>query len=113
MKPIYLAIITLLCAVLAVVGPASAAPADIAVVSSSLDPPVLMKGDTGTLTIVIQNTGAEAVAIRSARLYGSGVVPLSEPYPDGRGAWRREQQDVHLHRPGGRGRGDVLPAVRA
>jgi hypothetical protein len=81
MRPIYLAIITLLCAVLAVAGPASAAPADLTVTSSSLDPVVLMKGDTGTLTVTIQNTGAETVAIRSARLYGSGVVPLSDPYP--------------------------------
>ncbi|WP_305066181.1 COG1361 S-layer family protein [Methanoculleus sp.] len=81
MKPLYLAIITLLCAVMALAAPASAAAADIAVVSSSLDPPVLMKGDTGTLTVAIQNTGAETVNIRSARLYGSGVVPLSEPYP--------------------------------
>ncbi|MDK2889728.1 MAG: hypothetical protein PWR21_360 [Methanoculleus sp.] len=81
MKPLYLAIITLLCAVTALAAPASAAAADIAVVSSSLDPPVLMKGDTGTLTVAIQNTGAETVAVRSARLYGSGVVPLSEPYP--------------------------------
>ncbi|MDD3857053.1 MAG: hypothetical protein PHP43_03280 [Methanoculleus sp.] len=66
---------------MAFTAPASAGPADIAVVSSSLDPVVLMKGDTGTLTVTIQNTGAETVAIRSARLYGSGVVPLSEPYP--------------------------------
>ena len=36
---------------------------------------------TGTLTVVVQNNGAETVAVRSARLYGSGVVPLSEPYP--------------------------------
>ncbi|MDD4252287.1 MAG: hypothetical protein PHT74_03970 [Methanoculleus horonobensis] len=81
MKSIYLAIITLLCAAIAVAGPASAAPADLTVTSSSLDPAVLMKGDTGTLTVVVQNNGAEPVAIRSARLHGSGVVPLSDPYP--------------------------------
>lgn len=81
MKPLNVLIISLLCAAMAFTVPASAGPADIAVVSSSLDPPVLMKGDTGTLTVTIQNTGAETVAIRSARLYGSGVVPLSEPYP--------------------------------
>ncbi|MDK2989627.1 MAG: hypothetical protein PWR16_1156, partial [Methanoculleus sp.] len=75
---ILLGLVALLCILAA---PASAAAADIAVVSSSLDPPVLMKGDTGTLTVAIQNTGAETVNIRSARLYGSGVVPLSEPYP--------------------------------
>ncbi len=80
MKPFYLLIISLLCAVAAVAAPASAGPADITVTSSSLDPTVLMKGDTGTLTVAIQNNGAETVAIRSARLYGSGVVPLSESY---------------------------------
>ncbi|KUL02175.1 MAG: hypothetical protein XE10_0779 [Methanoculleus marisnigri] len=80
MKPIHLAIITLFCAVLAVVGPASAGPADITVTSSATDPPVLMKGDTGTLTVTIQNNGPDTVAIRSARLYGSGVVPLSDSY---------------------------------
>jgi hypothetical protein len=81
MKPLNILIISLLCAAMALTAPASAGPADIAVVSSSLDPSVLMKGDTGTLTVTIQNNGAETVAIRSARLYGSGVVPLSEPYP--------------------------------
>ena len=80
MKPIHLAIITLFCAVLAVAGPASAGPADITVTSSATDPPVLMKGDTGTLTVTIQNNGPDTVAIRSARLYGSGVVPLSDSY---------------------------------
>jgi len=60
--------------------PAAAATADIAVVSSSLDPPVMMSGDTGTLTIVVQNNGADPVAIQSARLYGKGVVPTTDPY---------------------------------
>lgn len=81
MKPLNVLIISLLCAAIALVAPVSAAPADLTVVSSSLDPMVLMKGDTGTLTVVIQNNGAEPVAIRNARLYGSGVVPLSDPYP--------------------------------
>jgi len=69
-----------LCAALALVSPITAAPADIAVVSSSLDPQVMMSGDTGTLTIVAQNNGAEPVAIQSARLYGKGVVPTTDPY---------------------------------
>ncbi|MFA7198893.1 MAG: hypothetical protein WC093_06345, partial [Methanoculleus sp.] len=81
MKPRNLIILSLLCAVVALAGPASAGPADVTVTSFSLDPPVLMKGDTGTLTVSIANHGAEPVAVRSARLYGSGVVPLSEPYP--------------------------------
>ena len=81
MRPLYFIIISLVCALAAFTGPASAGPADITVTSSSIDPPILMKGDTGTLTIAIQNNGAESVAIRSARLFGSGVVPLSDSYP--------------------------------
>ena len=64
----------------ALASPAAAATADIAVVSSSLDPPVMISGDTGTLTIVVQNNGADPVAIQSARLYGKGVVPTTDPY---------------------------------
>jgi hypothetical protein len=81
MRPLYFVIISLVCALAAFTGPASAGPADITVTSSSIDPPILMKGDTGMLTIAIQNNGAEPVAIRSARLFGSGVVPLSDSYP--------------------------------
>ena len=81
MKPLNILIISLLCDAIAFIAPASAAPADVTVISSSLDPTVLMKGDTGTLTVVVQNNGADPVAIRNARLYGSGVVPLSDPYP--------------------------------
>ncbi len=81
MKPFHLVIIALLCAVTVVTGPASAGPADVTVTSSSLDPAVLMKGDTGTLTVVIQNNGAEPVAIKSVRLYNDGVVATSDPYP--------------------------------
>ena len=81
MKPLYLVIVSLVCAVAAVAGPASAGPADITVTSSSIDPPVLMKGDTGMLTVTIQNNGADPVSIKSARLFGSGVVALSDSYP--------------------------------
>ena len=81
MKPFHLFVIALICAATVVTGPASAGPADITVTSSSLDPPVLMKGDTGTLTVVIKNNGAVPVAIRSARLYNDGVVATSDPYP--------------------------------
>ncbi|HOI59206.1 MULTISPECIES: hypothetical protein [unclassified Methanoculleus] len=80
MKPLYLVILSLLCAVMALAGPASAGPADITVTAFSLDPPVLMKGDTGTLTVSVANHGAVPVAVRSARLYSSGVVALNDPY---------------------------------
>lgn len=79
MKDLYIFILAL-SAALALASPVAAATADIAVVSSSLDPPVMMSGDTGTLTIVVQNNGADPVAIQSARLYGKGVVPTTDPY---------------------------------
>jgi len=79
MKGLYIFILALSVA-LALASPVAAATADIAVVSSSLDPPVMMSGDTGTLTIVVQNNGADPVAIQSARLYGKGVVPTTDPY---------------------------------
>lgn len=81
MKPHNLVVILLICIAAATVTPASAGPADVTVTSSTLDPSVLMKGDVGTLTVEIKNNGADGVAIRSARLYGSGVVGLSDPYP--------------------------------
>ncbi len=73
--------LVLLVLVCTLVPAASAAEADITVISSSLDPPVLMKGDTGTLTVAIRNNGAETVTIGSARLYNDGVVATSDPYP--------------------------------
>jgi hypothetical protein len=81
MKLHYLLVISLICAVAALIGPVSAAEADVTVTSSSLDPSVLMKGDTGTLTVTIKNNGADPVVIRSARLYNDGVVATSDPYP--------------------------------
>ena len=81
MKPFYLIIISLICTIAALTGSVSAGPADITVTSSSIDPPILMKGDTGALTVTIQNNGADPVSIKSARLFSSGVVALSDPYP--------------------------------
>ncbi|MCE5338818.1 MAG: hypothetical protein LLF90_09055 [Methanomicrobiaceae archaeon] len=81
MKLLHLTIMSLICAVAVVAIPASAGPADITVTSSTLDPSVLMKGDTGTLTVEIKNNGAGSVTIKSARLFGNGVVALSDSYP--------------------------------
>ncbi|MDV2481467.1 hypothetical protein F8E02_05500 [Methanoculleus sp. Wushi-C6] len=76
--PGLLVLLALLCALAPA---ASAGPADVTVTTVAVDPPVLMRGDTGTLTVVIQNNGAEIVDVRSARLYGNGVVAASDPYP--------------------------------
>ncbi len=81
MKPFNLIIVALICITAGLVAPATAGPADVTVTSSSIDPSVLMKGDVGSLTVEIKNNGADSVAIRSARLYGSGVVALSDSYP--------------------------------
>ncbi|MDN7025117.1 hypothetical protein FGU65_09485 [Methanoculleus sp. FWC-SCC1] len=76
-----MAIYAIVCAVLLLIAPALAAPADVTVTSVSLDPAVLMRGDEGILTVTVQNTGLEPVPISRARLYGDEVVVLSDPYP--------------------------------
>ncbi|RXE57457.1 hypothetical protein ABH15_03280 [Methanoculleus taiwanensis] len=80
-RGIRITVLCIVCAVLLLAVPASAAPADVTVTSFTLDPPVLMRGDEGILTVTVQNTGPEPVAISRARLYGDGVVVLSDPYP--------------------------------
>ncbi|HUK92952.1 MAG TPA: CARDB domain-containing protein [Methanomicrobiales archaeon] len=42
-----------------------------------LDPQVPMVGDTGTITVTVQNTGTEAVEINRATLYADGVNLLN------------------------------------
>jgi hypothetical protein len=52
------------------------------VVSTSLDPPVLMQGDTGTLTIVVANAGTTPVRASRATFSTSGqVTVVGDPYP--------------------------------
>ena len=51
------------------------------VVSTTLDPPVLMRGDTGTLTIVVANTGTAPVQASRASLSPDGPVTVEDdPY---------------------------------
>ncbi len=71
----------LLILVCLLVSPAVAAPGDVTVISTAVDPPVLMPGDAGTVTVVVQNTGPSTVPLGGARLYDDGVVPASNPYP--------------------------------
>ncbi|HXW99449.1 MAG TPA: CARDB domain-containing protein, partial [Methanomicrobiales archaeon] len=42
-----------------------------------LDPQVPMVGDTGTITVTVQNTGTEAVEINRATLYADGINLLN------------------------------------
>ena len=51
----------------------------LAVSSYRLDPPVLMKGDTGVVTVNVVNSGSESVYINSARLSGIEVPVIQSP----------------------------------
>jgi hypothetical protein len=51
------------------------------VVSTALDPPVLMRGDTGTLTVEVANTGTAPVRASRASLQADGpVTVVDDPY---------------------------------
>ncbi|MDD1661612.1 MAG: hypothetical protein LUQ49_04015 [Methanomicrobiales archaeon] len=50
-----------------------------AVSSYRLDPPVLMKGDYGVVTVSVTNSGPESVYINSARLSGAEVSVIQSP----------------------------------
>lgn len=51
------------------------------VVSTAIDPPVLMYGDTGTLTVEIANTGTAPVRASRAAFQGDGPVSVeTDPY---------------------------------
>jgi hypothetical protein len=77
----YVIVLGLLCAACGLIPAVSAGPADVTVTSYQIDPPVLMKGDTGTITVDVQNTGDVGVPIARARLYMDGIAVLSDPYP--------------------------------
>ena len=51
----------------------------VAVSSYQLDPPVLMKGDTGVVTVNVMNSGSDGVYINSARLSGAEVSVIQSP----------------------------------
>jgi hypothetical protein len=54
---------------------------ELQVVSTSLDPPVLMYGDTGTLTIEVANTGTTPVQASRAALSSDGPISIeTDPY---------------------------------
>jgi len=62
--------------------PAAAGAADLTVTATELSPPVLMQGDTGTLTITLANGGSDTVGVRRVFLLGvpQNVIPLNDPY---------------------------------
>jgi len=62
--------------------PAGAGAADVTVTSTGLSPPVLMQGDTATLTITLTNGGTDTVGVRRVFLLGvpQKLTPLNDPY---------------------------------
>jgi hypothetical protein len=72
----------ILALILFAVPPVGAAAADVTVTSSRLSPPVLMRGDTATLTITLANGGSDAVGVKRVFLLGvpQKVIPLNDPY---------------------------------
>jgi hypothetical protein len=51
----------------------------VAVSSYRLDPPVLMRGDTGVVTVNVINSGSDSVYVNSARLSGGEVSVIQSP----------------------------------
>ncbi|MDD1661999.1 MAG: hypothetical protein LUQ49_06015 [Methanomicrobiales archaeon] len=51
----------------------------VAVSSYRIDPPVLVKGDTGVVTMEVMNSGTDSVYINSARLSGVEVPVIQSP----------------------------------
>jgi len=64
----------LICPIAAAVSPAESAAAQVSVTNIVIDPLVMMKGDSGTVTIEITNSGTESVAIRSAKLISGDIT---------------------------------------
>lgn len=51
----------------------------VAVSSYRIDPPILVKGDTGVVTVNVLNSGSDGVYINSARLSGVEVSVIQSP----------------------------------
>lgn len=56
----------------------SSAEEQIAVTGVTVNPDTLMRGDTGTVTVEIKNTGETGVAIRRAELYPNGISVVND-----------------------------------
>lgn len=50
----------------------------IAVTGVTVNPDTLMRGDTGTVTVEIKNTGSSSVAISRAELYPNGIAVIND-----------------------------------
>ncbi|MHC1626122.1 MAG: COG1361 S-layer family protein [Methanoculleaceae archaeon] len=73
--------IGLFCLALVLVPAVRAGTADVTVTGTDLEPEVLMRGDLGTLSVTVTNTGSEAVEIARALLFDRDIDLIRNPYP--------------------------------
>jgi hypothetical protein len=77
-----LAALVILCAPLLLSAAADAAASDVTVSTIRISPEVLMRGDTATVTLSVDNRGTTSVAVRRAFLLGEPnfIRALNDPY---------------------------------
>jgi hypothetical protein len=70
----------------------------VAVSSYRLDPPVLVKGDTGVVTVQVMNSGPESVYINSARLSGGAAVSVIQSPDETQGTITAGNTVTHVYK---------------
>jgi hypothetical protein len=77
-----MAALVVVCAPLLFVAAADADATDVTVSSIGIDPAVLMRGDTATVTLRVENRGETSVAVRRAYLLGEVnlIRTMNDPY---------------------------------
>lgn len=59
----------------------SGAGPQIMITETSIQPAVFMKGDIGTVTVTVKNSGDSGVQVARATIYGGPFAVTSDPYP--------------------------------
>ncbi|MDH7593697.1 MAG: hypothetical protein QHG99_04985 [Methanomicrobiales archaeon] len=70
-----ISILVLLAAQPSIAGP------QLMVTGTNVQPEVFMKGDTGTVTLMVKNNGDSGVQVNRATMYGGAFSVMSDPYP--------------------------------
>ncbi len=55
----------------------------VTVAEHRVDPAILMRGDAGTVTVTVTNSGTESVAYQWAKIFGEEVRAIADPYTTG------------------------------
>jgi len=78
MRPLKIFLISIIFFLLASYG--SAVTPQVVITNTSITPPVLMKGDIGTITVTVTNNGDTTTLIKSATLVGGEFLTASDSY---------------------------------